>query len=340
MKQAEPTPERPAPMRLLADLLFRNWGLKAIALVLAAFMFVFTRDEVTRVFTVPLRIVPDPERVLLTEIPETVQVQARGPWARINRLQAYDFGAAVLDLERARPGPLEIDRGGIVMPPGVVLAGIQYDHVDLRFDAVVDRDVEIKPQISGTPAPDYQLVGLEVEPQRWEVRGGESMVARVQQLLTEPLEIEGADRDVEGLRAVVPPLDGVTLVETDGRPEVTIRAVITARSESRRFVVAVAVPDQLDPTGVVPRTYDVEASGPLPDFRLLDAMELSVPVVAQAVRVERGDGKPPVAEVRFDWVEGVPQDLRGRLSLDKEVERFELPVLPPPAPPLDLPAPQ
>lgn len=104
-EQTSAAADRPAPLRFLADLLFRHWGLKAIAFVLAAFMFVFTRDEVTRVFTVPLRVVEDPDRVLMTEIPETIQVQARGPWTRINRLQDYDFGTAVLDLERARPGP-------------------------------------------------------------------------------------------------------------------------------------------------------------------------------------------------------------------------------------------
>lgn len=337
-EQTSAAADRPAPLRFLADLLFRHWGLKAIAFVLAAFMFVFTRDEVTRVFTVPLRVVEDPDRVLMTEIPETIQVQARGPWTRINRLQDYDFGTAVLDLERARPGPLEIDRAGIVMPPGVVLAGIQYDQVDLRFEAVVVHEVEVSPRTRGDPAPDYQLIGVEVQPTKWPVRGGESSVARVQQLLTEPLDIEGADQDVEASRALVRPAEDVTLVD-DEEPRVTIRAVIIAKPESRRYTVAVVVPEGLDPTGVVPRTYEVEVSGPLPDFRVLDALELLSPVVAEVSRVGEPDAPDSMAEVRFTWAEGVPQDLRGRLSLSRELDRVKLPVLPPPAPPLDLPAP-
>lgn len=330
--------ERPAPLRFLADLLFRNWGLKAIAFVLAAFMFVFTRDEVTRVFTVPLRVIDDPDRVLMTELPDTLQVQARGPWARINRLQDYDFGVAVLDLERARPGPLEIDRGGIVMPPGVVLAGIQYDQVDLRFDEVVDHYVEVKARTSGKPAPDYQLMGVEVTPSKWEVRGGKTAVARVQQLFTEPLDIEGADHDVEASRPLLSPPEGVSL-SGDERPEVTIRAVIVARPESRRYTVAVVVPEGLDPAGVVPRTYEVEASGPLPDFRVLDAMELARPVVATVRREEGSPGEGPVVEVSFGWASEVPPQVRSRLGLDRELERVQLPAPPPPMPTLDLPAP-
>ena len=188
--------ERTPPLRILSELVFRDWGLKALAFVAAVFLFVFTRDEVTRGFTVPLKAVEDPERVLLTELPETIQVQVRGPWTRINRLQDYDFGTATLDLTQARPGPLEVDEAAIVMPSGVVLAGIQYDHVDLRFDPVIERDVEVEPRLVGSPAPDYELVRADARPARVRVRGGESFVRRVLVLATESVDVSGADHDV------------------------------------------------------------------------------------------------------------------------------------------------
>nr|MCH9680339.1 hypothetical protein [Deltaproteobacteria bacterium] len=212
MNTAEAAPERTSLLRLLSELLFRNWGLKAIAFVLAAFMFVFTRDEVTRGFTVPLRAVSDPERVLLTELPQTIQVQARGPWVRINRLQDYDFGVASIALEGARPGPLEIERGAIVMPEGVVLAGIQYDTVDLRFDPIIERPLDVDPLVEGDPAPDYERVRVEVQPTRWAVRGGESFVQRVKRLPTEVVDIAGADKDMEFKVALADPPSGVRLV--------------------------------------------------------------------------------------------------------------------------------
>jgi hypothetical protein len=327
--------ERVKPLRLLGELVFRDWSLKAIALVVAAFLFVFTRDEVTRVFAVPLEVVEDPERVLMTELPDSIQVQARGPWTRINRLQAYDFGVATLDLRQAKPGPLEVDRAAIVMPSGVVLSGIQYDHVDLRFDPVIEREVEVEPELQGTPAPDYELLRVEATPARVRVRGGESLVRRVQGLGTEPLEVGGADHAVEARLALVEPPEGVALVETavaasdDGM--VTVRAIVVARQESRVLMVPVVVPEGLDPTGVVPRSYEVVVSGPMPDFRVLDGLGLLQPVQAQASKGEGpGDGGG-VAEVWFSWAERVPQDLRGRLALDRTRERVALPL--PPAPP-------
>ena len=59
--------------------LSENWGTKLMAFSLALIVFVLTRDEVERSFTVPLRVVDDPDRVLLTKPPETVEVHLRGP---------------------------------------------------------------------------------------------------------------------------------------------------------------------------------------------------------------------------------------------------------------------
>lgn len=344
MSAERATAERPSLARLLGDLVLRNWGLKAIAFVLAALMFVFTRDEVTRGFVVPLRVDADPERVLLTELPETIQVQARGPWTRINRLQDYDFGAATLDLKAAKPGPLEIDRAGIVMPPGVILAGIKYDPIDLRFDPVIKRDVPIEAEVVGAVAPDYELVRVEVQPTRWWILGGESFVQKVQQLRTEPLALEAVDHDVETQVALVRPPEGVTLVDAPpGGAVVTVRAIVNPRQHSRAITVPVVVAAELDPTGAVPRTYEVRISGPVPDFRVLDSLGVSVPVQAEVVELE-GEGKGGgVVEVRFVWVSQVPDDLRQRLALDHTAERVELPTPPTPPPPpptLDLPVPE
>lgn len=337
--------ERTPPLRILSELVFRDWGLKALAFVAAVFLFVFTRDEVTRGFTVPLKAVEDPERVLLTELPETIQVQARGPWTRINRLQDYDFGTATLDLTQARPGPLEVDEAAIVMPSGVVLAGIQYDHVDLRFDPVIERDVEVEPRLVGSPAPDYELVRADARPARVRVRGGESSVRRVLVLATESVDVSGTDHDVERRVALVEPPAGVTLVAaataTGAAGEegmVMVRARVVAKQESRTIVVPVVVPEGLDPTGAVPRSYEVVASGPLPDFRVLDGLGLEPPVEAH---VSKGEGEGEgggVAEIRFSWAERVPQDLRARLALDRTLERVALPLPPPPPPAVEVPA--
>ena len=62
------------PFRWLGSLLFNHWGSKATALVLAIGFFITTREDVTRDFTVPVRVLEDPERVLRTSLPGNVRV--------------------------------------------------------------------------------------------------------------------------------------------------------------------------------------------------------------------------------------------------------------------------
>ena len=328
------------PLRVLSDLAFRNWGTKLVALLLAGILFVITRDEVSRTFEVPLRVIDDPGRVLLTDLPAGIQVQVRGPWTRVNRLQDYDFGAATLDLRTAGPGPLEIDRASIVMPSGVILAGIQYDHVDLRFDPIVERAVTLDAPIVGRPAAEYEIAGVEISPERWPVRGGESFVTQVSRLTTEAIDVEGATGDVVERAAIIKPPAGVELVRPAGEsPRVKVRVQIAAKTDSRSFTVPVVVPESVDPTGTIPRTYEVEVTGPLPDLKALDASGVTFPVEAVAELVSGSAQAGGVAEVRFTWAESVPTALRQRLALDHGVERVTLPPAPPPPPPLDLPEP-
>lgn len=326
---AKPT----AWLRVLGEIFYRHWGAKIAAFILAAILFVVTRDEVTRTFEVPLRVQRDPDRVLLTEVPDTVQVQVRGPWTRLNRLQDYDLGSVTLDLDNAQPGPLQIDPAAIVMPAGVVLADVVYDSVDLRFDPVIERPVGIRAPLQGSPADDYELVRVEVQPLRWQIRGGESQVQQVDKLVTEPLDIDGATDDVTMKLTVSPPREGVTLVDAGSRAVVTVRAIINPKHETRPYAVPVIVPEDLDPTGAVPRTYQVTIEGPLPDFRVLERLSVTFPVEAKARLAERREDNSGVVEVEFTWASAVPDDVRRRLAYDHAVERISLPPPPPPPPP-------
>lgn len=322
---------RGAPARvvpLLGDVLFRHWGTKISALLLAVILFVFSRDEVTRAFEVPLRVRPDPERALLTELPDTIQVQVRGPWTRINRLQDYDFGSAEIDLRKAEPGPLEIDRGTIVMPSGVVLSSVQYDHVDLRFEPVVERKVPVVPVVVGEPAADHRLVRIETRPANWTIAGGQSVVQSVRQLSTAPVDVQGATLDIEAQAVIMRPSADVRLARNDdGAPTVEVRVVVEPVEDAREVSVPVPVPEGLDPTGVIPETYEVQVSGPVTSLDALDALGIAFPIEAEVVAVQsRTATGGKVVEIRFGWTSAVPAEIREALGFDHGVVRVALPA--------------
>ncbi|HWB82168.1 MAG TPA: CdaR family protein [Nannocystaceae bacterium] len=335
-----PPPSRRArAMKVLGDLVQLDWGTKTLAFVITVLLFVLTRDEVTRTFNVPLRVVPDPERVLLTAVPDNVAVQVRGPWSRVNRLGDHDFGSAQLDLRAAVPGPLQIDRASIVMPRGVVLAEVVYDEVDLRFEPVVEREVPVLPIVIGQPAADYQLVRVRAQPATMRVRGGRSSVLAVAQLSTEGYDVRGADHEVSQTLALVRPPMGVEIVGEGAEPmRVKVVAEIGPIAHQQVMRAPVQRDAALGERGGIAPLADVTIHGPMPAFRELARLGLVLPVIGHAAPA--ADAPSTHAVIKLRWAEAVPPSLQRALSFEPSEVRVELPPPPPPSPePTPLPAP-
>lgn len=323
-----------AAARPWTDWLLRDWSTKALAFVITAMLFVLTRDEVTRSFSVPLRVISDPERVLLTAVPETIRVQVRGPWARVNRLEDAEFAGATLDLRTAEPGPLEIERGAIVMPRGVLLAGIDYDHVDLRFDPVIERDVPVVAAVTGEPSSDYEVARVTTQPATARIRGGRQVVLGVGQVLTASRDIRGTEQDLLFDAALVDPGNGVTLVGGDaaGGPNVRVRVSLVPRTRRVAMVVPVVPTPELRGRVGLPVVVDAVVSGPAPILRALSERGLWNPILGSASA--EGDGASARIEMRF--VDAVPPEMRTRLAVEPKELHVPLPP-PPPVPTMPIP---
>lgn len=308
-----------------------HWLTKLSALVIALVFFVVTRDDVTRAFTIPLHVVPDPNRVLLTKLPEAVNVELHGSWARMSRLREQELGRAELNLSDARPGPLAIDPAAIVMPEGVIFRQIHYEKVDLRFDRIIERAVLVKADLRGNVHPDFEQTGITVEPPRWRIRGGSGPVGEVQALQTEPIDLEGATEDLNVDVPLQNPRDDVdfTAVSPGELPRVKIHVAVRPRSSDRKLSAAVTWPaDQVAPTEI-PTQVDVIIRGSVPDLRVLDAA-LSPPLVAVARR-DKPTAEFPDGSVAFtvQFTEAVPAEVQTRLRLEAPLDRIALAPGPP-----------
>lgn len=315
----------------ITELFLRNWASKITAFIVTLVVFILTRDEVTRTFEVPLRVQGDPTRLLLTELPENVQIKVRGPWTRINRLHQFDFGSAQFDLTGAKPGPLAVDGASIVMPPGVILAAVEYDPVDLRFESIEELELTIKPRVTGRVAAGYERVRVEISPLRFKVKGGSSALANLDILQSETIEIDDATADVLVTVKLVQPQD-VSFV--GGSPaEIDVRVVVNPVQTTERYVVPIAVPRDLreQALGVVAPAYSVTVSGPAPTFSKLHETKLRLPVVASISEIEVDD--KAMLKVSFEWVKGVPQPVRDRLIIETKDVMIQ------PAPPIVVPEP-
>lgn len=323
-------------VELLVRATTENWGTKIMAFLLAATVFIVTRDEVTRSFTIPLRVIEDPDRVLLTDPPTTVEVRLRGPWANVNRLSADALGPATLDLREVRPGPMTLDPGSVVMPRGVVLDMLEYDPVDLRFEDVVNRGFTITPVVFGEVDEDHQLIATRVEPSSWPVRGPVSAIDAFERLQTEPIDIDGLSGDFEQRVELERLPEGLEYLQVASheRPEV-------------RFVAEVApIPDELELTIetaevlrealpkadaiALPVSERISIRGPKPALRELRALDQPVVPVVEVEPLANGGPRP--ITLRFEWSDEVPESTRAQLSIVPPLVRLRLSARGPQAP--------
>src|SRR5262249_32572844 len=113
-------PHRAARGRLMVHDLLRRWflenvALKTVALVLAVTLFIRVRGEKETERSVKVRIAyikPD-DRVLVSDVPQTVDVWVRGPWTRIKRLDTDDIDPLVVDLTKVGDGQVTLDESSV-----------------------------------------------------------------------------------------------------------------------------------------------------------------------------------------------------------------------------------
>jgi hypothetical protein len=314
-----------------------NWATKVLAFILALMVFMVTRDEITRSFTIPLRVLDDPNRVLLTSPPETVELRVRGPWANVNRLSDVQLGSATLDLREARPGPMVLDPASIVMPEGVVLDTLEYDAVDLRFEAVVDRALRIVPNLVGELDADHKLASMRVEPNSWTVRAPASELEGLAQLSTAEIDISGIADTLTINVALEPPSSKIAFlgVPAGERPSVRLTLDVVAVAGELELVVATetALREALPELGEVdlPAVERVLVRGPRKLLRSLE--RLDAPLVAKVEVEKRPTPRPglkvprvaaiPVT-VRFEWSPEVPAETVAQLSIVPDLVRLRL----------------
>lgn len=189
---------------------------------------------ITRSFAIGLHVIPDPNRVLLTKLPETVTVEVHGPRNRVILLTPHLVGPAELDLADARPGPLSIDPETLNVPEGVTVSRLRHEEIDLRFDRVIERAVLIQPELRGAVHPDFEHIGTTVDPVRWRIRGGSGVVGEIDRLVTAPIDLSGIRTDSSVVVALVRPRVAVEFaaVVPGEVPRVTVTVRVRPRAVS------------------------------------------------------------------------------------------------------------
>ena len=80
------------------------------------------------------------------------------------------------------------------MPPNIEVMRISPKSIRIRLEQIAKKDVNVIPEIIGTPPAGYRLKNVEVNPQTVAVEGAEGVVNRLSVIKTEPINLSAIEK--------------------------------------------------------------------------------------------------------------------------------------------------
>jgi hypothetical protein len=240
--------------RLLSDL-----PVKVICLSAAVILFLFNRINsfTDRFVSVPLAVDVPAGFALASAYPRTVRITLRGEEASINAILEEDLSAAANLEDRRDPGvyrtAVRIERRGTALDVEPLEVRVDPEQIAFTLEPLLERRVNLAPDIRGVPAYGYELAGYELTPHTAVLRGPRSRVQAASTLLTGEIDLTGRTGPFTlRVRIVMPD----ALLDLAGDTFVEFTASIKEAAVSRRFegveVIVIDTPQGIRPAEGLP----------------------------------------------------------------------------------------
>jgi YbbR domain-containing protein len=238
-----------------------NFGLKALALIIAVGLWLAGHRDIERAIEVPVefRNIPADLMVMDNRV-DYVVVRLMGPRTLVSTLDADDM-KLMLDLNGTKAGSLSypLSAASFNLPRGATIARITPPVVHLRLEPVVKRTLPVSVRVSGKPADGYRVSQTSVLPENVSVEGPAEDVRRLTVIETLPVDVE---ENRSGFKRRV-------RLSTDGKPltlvpeQVDVSITVVEEQVSREFDrIQVRAKDFKGNYTVTPATFSLRLSGP------------------------------------------------------------------------------
>lgn len=264
----------------LREALFRNSGIKiaSLLLALAVYTHVYSIQERVTVMRVPLAVEGVPPTLSYRgDIPADVRVRLRGRGVDLLKLRT-DPPHAVVRLAQPKVGQLErpVTTADVEIPQGseaVAEAVVDRVVLSITIEPIRTAVRPVAASVRGTAASGSMRYGQnQVWPDTLTVTGPEGLVARLDSIRTEDVNVDGRSETVrETVRLRLP--NGVR-ARSD---HVSVRIPIVPVMRRSFGPLSVALPPELRMQwAVLPDSARVEVTGPRPLLEALSAQDLRI----------------------------------------------------------------
>lgn len=294
-------------------MVFENLGLKIFAIVASLALFSIVRgaeDAQRSVLVDVVATLPDAAsgRILLSDIPDRVQIRLRGSSALLESIHRDDIPAIQVNLEDAEARIYYFDAEHIEVPAGVEIVQITPATIPLQWADRARRELPVQPTIDGRPAPGWMLAGPpQVRPAQIGVTGPAPEITPLDHIATEPWVLTGlppgrherrlslmhlpTHAEYEGDPTVAVQIEIVPQIAERGVPRLEVAVVGGTVRELRPARVRVQlrgppdVLDAVDPLGIVPYV-EVSALSPSGGAQPVPVRVRGVPDGVELIDVE------------------------------------------------------
>ncbi|NOZ25018.1 MAG: hypothetical protein GXO94_02870 [Nitrospirae bacterium] len=181
----------------MRQLLFKNLGLKILALCLAIILwFLISGRGVSEItLEVPIEYINIPPGYeIVKKDRDTVRVSLFGSEVVLRSIKPEDLRVYV-DLKDAQPekGSYRIKKRNIKVPPALTISNVTPSRVNIVLEKTVRKEVPVQPDITGKPAAGKYIGQVTVKPEKVAVEGPESVLKKLSFVRTEPIDVTGLD---------------------------------------------------------------------------------------------------------------------------------------------------
>jgi YbbR domain-containing protein len=228
----------------------KNWVLKLLSFLFALFLwyFVVGEDKVDMNVTIPVEIVNMPRHLVISnQFKKQLEVTVSGPRSLIRGLTEQHISRTV-DLTRATPGTVLIQNnpGSISLPRGLSILRVQPPTLTLLLDRLIQKELPIKPVLTGTVSNDFRLESVTAEPPTLEISGPQTILNQEETLSTAPIDLnEMTNSTVRQIPLALRP----EIADLIGEPVVAVRIKV---SDLLKKLKITGIPVDLDIAGGKP----------------------------------------------------------------------------------------
>jgi len=173
----------------------------SLAVLISAVLWAIAHggSTVEKEFDVPVVFEGLPDTLVITDrSARGISLRVQGSRAAFRNLSAgeMEYGE---DISGAKSGRAryEVSTDRLDMPRGLRVVGLSPAQIEVRFERRGRKSVRVRADLEGEPAEGFKMGEVEMDPARVWLTGARSNVLRLSEVVTETIDVSGAQKPIE-----------------------------------------------------------------------------------------------------------------------------------------------